>query len=282
MHFLDPSDLVNEPRLSTYKDALQTHVTIEEILRPMPGGAQSVLARCDAGFFVIKRHHHQGPNVLANEVIGTELMRTVGLPVPSWRIASVAWPDTSREEQPLYFASEYTRSATGLRTFEILPSRLVDQIANRADFLGAFVFDLWAGSRDVRQALYLERANHKFDAVFIDQGHMFGGPSWHEKLQLCEWSRDFLCYPDIWRVEVASWAQRLQDTIPSALPESVALVPKCWYSGDIVDLSKRLLARLPGLEETALRTFEARYSQAALNLWRTRCSNYVLTEGSLA
>ena len=48
---------------------------------------------------------------------------------------------------------------------------------NRDDFWIAWLLDVCAGHCDNRQALFVAEGNQSFRAVFIDQGHMFGGPN---------------------------------------------------------------------------------------------------------
>src|SRR6266436_1977329 len=58
-----------------------------QFIRKMRGGSQPALVRCNDGkFYVVKFSNNlQGPNVLANEVLGNELLKTFDLPTPQWR-----------------------------------------------------------------------------------------------------------------------------------------------------------------------------------------------------
>jgi len=63
-----------------------------EYIRKLRGGSQPALIKCsDGNFYVVKfLNNPQGPNVLFNEVLGTEIFRLAGLPVPMWRVIHVS------------------------------------------------------------------------------------------------------------------------------------------------------------------------------------------------
>ena len=61
-------------------------------VRRMRGGAQSSLLRAsDGALYVVKLHGNpQGPNVLANEALGSWLAAQLGLETPAWRQISIS------------------------------------------------------------------------------------------------------------------------------------------------------------------------------------------------
>ena len=154
----------------------------------MPGGAETRLALCgNRVHYVVKcANNRQGPNTLANEVLGAELMKALRLPTAPWRTARY-FPKYSpwavcpfhHSGCDLHFASELIRPSDEGRLYSFLPTAFVHRVINRPDFTGALIFDIWAGSSDVRQALFVEAPRTgSFSAVFIDNGHLFGGPNW--------------------------------------------------------------------------------------------------------
>lgn len=165
-------------------------------VRSMRGGAQCVLVECtDGAQYVVKSPNNpQGANVLFNEALGTELMRSLGLPVPDWRPIYIssdflntnpgAYFETSsgrsQKSPGLHFGSLYVAPEVS-NVYEILPKSWLRRVVAREEFLRALVLDLWVCNRDRRQALFLpieEGPGSPLRAVFFDNGHMFGGPEW--------------------------------------------------------------------------------------------------------
>jgi len=222
-----------------------------------------VMALCDGRPFVIKCYDNlQGPNVLANEFIGTELMRAVGLPTPPWRFARVSSAtkcDLAPDDGPyskehnkcgLHFGSQVPNPSSQGRLYSFLPSSFVPRVQNRTDFIGALVFDVWSGSQDPRQAIYVEdHRTRTFKAVFIDQGHLFGGPYWlfdgPVGGSLC---LDHTVYQGLIDASlVKDWIARLGTIVPPLLSAVVKAVPLYWYNGDASELKDTLLRRIQRL-----------------------------------
>jgi hypothetical protein len=87
----------------------QRRLTVTTVIRRMSGGSQSRLIQCDDGkLYVLKMHPNpQGPNVLANEALGSILMHDLGFLVPRCRPVTInlkaltacgASPDTFAQE----------------------------------------------------------------------------------------------------------------------------------------------------------------------------------------
>jgi len=238
-------------------------ISVRRDLRTMPGGAQARLALCDNGLhYVVKcPNNPQGPNVLANEFIGSALLNALDLPTARWR--PVRYPSTlecvfepddhdriSYPKCDLHFASELLSPSTEGRLYNFLPRSFVPRIENRSVFIGALVFDIWAGSTGVRQAVYVEdHLRRTFRALFVDNGQLFGGPNWEFKLRpgvaLCL-ERDL--YVDLFDpARIEAWIARIETTIPQVLQSLLSAVPTQWYNGDIVRLRDTLLYRAESL-----------------------------------
>ncbi len=159
-------------------------------IRKLRGGSQPILVRADDGFFYVVKflNNLQGPDLLFNEALGTELFRRAGLLVPAWRPVYVSedffdrypacWMETEngrrRPQAGWCFSSRYL-SLRNTALFEILPERSFSRIGNRRDFWTAWILDIFCGHADNRQALFLERNSRSIEAYFIDHGHLFGG-----------------------------------------------------------------------------------------------------------
>ena len=163
---------------------------VTRFIRNLRGGSQAILAEAsDGNIYVVKfAHNLQGPNVLFNEAMGTELYRSCGLPVPAWSVLRVTdsfmdgnrecWLETGhalqRRPAGLCFGSRMVKGC-GERIFEILPGGYFRRLETPADFWLAWLVDICANHSDVRQALFCEEASRRLRTVFIDFGHMFGG-----------------------------------------------------------------------------------------------------------
>ena len=117
-------------------------------------------------------------------------------------------------------------------------------------FLGAFVFDVWAGSTDVRQAVYVENQDTKtFRAVFMDNGHLFGGPHWKFSLKAeTVIGLEKCVYASLFNPEaVEPWIFQIETKASELLPSLMKTVPPQWYKGDIGCLREILLLRARSL-----------------------------------
>jgi len=165
-------------------------------IRKLRGGSQSILAEASDGcLYVVKfANNLQGLNLAFNESMGTELYRALKLPVSPWRPVLVSdsfiernpecWIQTpaglQRPAAGLCFGSRFLGDP-GTRLLEILPGSALNRIRNRKDFWLAWLVDICSGHRDNRQAIFREDLAGRLDAVFIDHGHMFGGPKGDEQ-----------------------------------------------------------------------------------------------------
>jgi len=165
------------------------HVT--RYIRSLRGGSQPILAEASDGeVYVVKfADKIRGPNLLFNEVAGTELYRAFGLPVARWRPLLVTgdfldenpacWPRTPeglhRPASGMCFGSLFLGGAS-VKSFEVLPGSHFQRVRNHRDFWLAWLVDVCASHSDSRQAIFVEKESRELKAVFIDFGHMFGGP----------------------------------------------------------------------------------------------------------
>jgi len=172
--------------------ALGSALAVAEFLRKLRGRSQPVLVRANDGLMYVLKfaHNLQGPNLLFNEVMGSELYKAFGLPVPEWRSIQVTdsfldrndscWFQTEsgpiRPEAGLCFASRFL---TGPRqpVWEILPGSYFGRVSNRGAFGLAWLLDVCAQHSENRQAIFLRTGDSGLRAVFIDHGSMFGGPN---------------------------------------------------------------------------------------------------------
>jgi hypothetical protein len=164
---------------------------VTQYIRNLRGGSQPILVQAsDRQHYVVKFSNNlQGPNLLFNESIGSELYRACGLAVPAWRPLEVSedfldrnpdcWMQTPkgrlRPASGLCFGSRFLGSE-GVRLLEILPKASYRRIRNQTSFWLAWLIDICAEHVDNRQAVFVEDAAGWLDAFFVDHGHLFGGP----------------------------------------------------------------------------------------------------------
>jgi hypothetical protein len=240
---------------------------VVQVVKKQKGGSQSRLVLCDDGkLYVLKMHPNpQGNNVLANEALGAILLSALGFLVPPWRPITINlktlpfFPELKMETADgtklpacgTHFGSEYL-GGPQYPLFDLIPESY--QIRNDEQVAAMHLFDLWANHHDHRQCVYRQiKKNEPYEAVFIDNRHLFGGPSWSHD---CErsvrlWSH-FIQQRGGTDSSIMEWYLTLFKTrIPQLLLDAVAVVPPEWYKGDIYALCARLLQRLECLRGIA-------------------------------
>jgi hypothetical protein len=161
-----------------------------EFVRKVRGGSQPILLRASDGHLYVAKfqNNSQGPNLLFNEALGTELFRLAGLKVPQWSFVEISddfldrnpscWFQTNygsrRPSSGMCFGSQFL-SLRPHSLFEILPKRCFSRILNRKDFWTAWVLDVLCEHPDNRQGVFLDEHINRLTAYFIDHGHLFGG-----------------------------------------------------------------------------------------------------------
>jgi hypothetical protein len=165
---------------------------VSRFIRKLPGGSQPILVEADDGeLYVLKFWNNaQGPNLLFNESVGTELYHLAKLPVPRWRqlilTASfidqnpscyIETPDGTRKPEPVACFGSLFLGSMHSRIYELLPGSFYKRLTNIEDFWLAWLLDVCAQHADNRQALFPSGLGRSLYAAFIDHGHMFGGPA---------------------------------------------------------------------------------------------------------
>jgi hypothetical protein len=244
-------------------------LSANKYIRKMKGGSQSIFVQANDGkYYVVKmKDNPQGVNTLANELLGSLIAKSVGLPVAEGKGMYLSdsfidsYPDLwfdlpsgrRRPDKGMHFGSLFVGQPSGESrpTEYISPSR-VNLITNRDAFLGMYILDVWANHQDNRQAI-LRRASDELtqEAFFIDHGHMFGGPEWDFKeCPGVAFHLEMAVYSDLWQDEqIASWISHFQTVVPEVLSWFPCIALPRWYDGDLDSLMARLTARLASLTE---------------------------------
>jgi hypothetical protein len=249
-------------------------LSANKYIRKMKGGSQSILVRANDGkHYVVKMADNPiGPNVLANEFMGSSIAKAAGLPVAEAK--GIVISDSFIESHPdlwfelqsgkrrpnkgVHFASLLVGQTSGTeRPFEYVSPSRVHLVTNREAFLGMYILDIWANHQDNRQAVFRRRPDNTLEAFFIDHGHMFGGPEWNfNATSLSALHLELEIYRDLWQEDkITSWVSRFQTVVPGVLRRIADPMDSKWYSGDLAALIDRLtkrLAELPELVQTDL------------------------------
>jgi hypothetical protein len=235
----------------------------------MKGGSQSILVQCDDDrFYVVKMAGNpQGPNVVANEFLGSVIAGAVGLPVAESMLIHLSdhfidsEPDIwfelpsgkKRPDTGLHFGSLLVGQPFGpQRPSEYISPSRINSIANRDAFLGMYILDVWANQQDNRQAVLLRRSDDNVqEAFFIDHGHMFGGPDWNFRERPgAALHLESSVYSELWHDEiVSSWISHFRTVLPEVLSWVTSILPQRWYNGDLRSLMEGLIHRLSNLIE---------------------------------
>jgi hypothetical protein len=222
-------------------------LTVREVVRKLAGDSQSVLVRASDGllYWVKLMSGFDGPNALANEVLGNELARYLGISVPNW--SPIEFSRDFLDSNPLccpepgtglpkplpgmYFATRALGHDKGEEVYEILPGTWLNRISNRDDFIGMLILDVWTNQVGNRKAVFVPSADRSLiTAAFIENGQMFGG-FWG-----CEGQRPGTAlYPDR-RVYANSdpkqacnrWLQKIKSIDEALLSRLVSFIPAEW------------------------------------------------------
>lgn len=248
-------------------------VFAKSFLYKLCGSSQpSILMGSDGGFYVVKFHGFPGHQGLANEVVGTELIRSMGLPSPDWSPISVSsdfidenpemWfrrdgGGTIKPLPGLHFGSQLIEAADEQRTYQMIPHSWIERIRNRADFLGMLALDLWANNCDRRQAVFLSDEQGLLHASFIDNDFMFGGKFGFEiTCPRRAMVYDLGVYRDLWsRASVRHWLGTVDEISDGAIRRIVFSVPDAWATEqtrlEIIEQLGERRIRLPRLLDEA-------------------------------
>ena len=236
-------------------------------IRKMRGGSQCSLIEASDGLqYVVKwKNNPQGSQIVLNEALGTLLYQQVGLATPPCAAMEIAddfidanrgmWFESRRDlirpTAGLHFASLCL--GTGTQTvYEVLPGSWFTRIQDRSSFLGALVADVWSEHVDSRQALFLQDNGERFlSAVYIDHGHMFGGPDGAQvaRLRACFYL-DMRIYSGLGLVDgIGYWTERIKGCGETIIADAVSAVPEEWMSTSVERIVDRLLINLPRLHD---------------------------------
>ena len=229
-------------------------------IRKLNGSSQpAILVTRGLRSYVVKFSNFTGRTGLVAEVIGAEVMRLMGLPVPEWSPVQVdndfinanpeIWFSNKigaglRPAAGLHFGSQVMLSNGERQTYQIIPQTWVGRIVNPGDFIGALLVDLWLNNCDRRQCLFLEQ-NGGLRAVFIDNDNMLGGYDGGEQTTA---ARVMAPYPELYRMNwqdqvVDAWMKKLTFICETSMDEIFARIPSEWAGRSVLERLRATLVR---------------------------------------
>jgi hypothetical protein len=226
-------------------------------IRKMRGGSQAHLMRAsDGNFHVIKfQNNPQHIRVLANELFGTSIAKSLGLPVAEVQVIDVPeWLTGNSPDLDIEIAGHLTRCSHGLQlavryvadpcrnqVFDYLPESTIKKLQNKQDFARVLAFDKWTGNADGRQAVFTKPAgNSVFHATFIDQGYCFNAGEWN----FADSAFRGAYGQSAVYTEVAGWASfepalsRIEQFDLADLRELASQIPEEWYGHETESLCR--------------------------------------------
>lgn len=221
-------------------------------LRTLPGGARPVLLQASDGMLYVVKflENPQGPNLLFNEAVGSELFRLAGLSVPEWRILHISkdflrsWAAPPELRPGFAFAALFLGSNPN-PIYEILAGGCFSRLRERANFWKAWLLDVLCDHTDNRQAIFVESDALWLDAFFIDHGHILGGARGaHQAHFRASRYLDARVYPEP-DAELARELERMCNSIdPQALRRAAAHLPNAWSTPSTERSLENFLDRL--------------------------------------
>lgn len=238
-------------------------LTARRHVRKMRGGAQAHLVEADDGaFYVVKfQDNPQHRRILVNELVSAIFLEYLQLATPDTVVIHITEqflkenPEASLDlgtrrsaHRPGWqFGSKYPGSPARMGVYDFLPDALLDQVANRADFLGVLVFDKWIANSDARQAVFFRARLREwlprepasplkmgFVAYLIDNGYALNGPYWdfpESPLQGLYPRRRV--YENVSSLEdFQPWLDRVIHFPEDVIDRAVKRIPPEWLAGD--------------------------------------------------
>ncbi len=236
-------------------------VNAHGFVRRMRGGCRAQLIEGDDGAgYVVKfaGNPQGGQRTLINETIASVLFDEVQIATPEAVFVAVGREFLEQHAaliaeariviQPgLHFGSRIPDVAGAGPVSDFLPDRLLSQLHNRQDFLGALVLDKWLSNGDSRQAVF-HQTSGGWRVEMIDHGGIFQGKDWTFRNSPAQavYGRRAVYGTDPCLGDFDPWLDAIAKITPTDLEEVLGLLPREWVDGEesqLRDVLRVLYAR---------------------------------------
>jgi hypothetical protein len=220
-------------------------VQVVRFIRKLQGSSQPILVEGINGILYVLKfsNNAQGPQVLFNEAAGMQLYRACGLAVPIWEplLLSKGFIERNRgcwiegpsgltpPEPGLCLGTRFLTPSD--RILEILPRDSYSRLDNPSCFWMAWLIDVCCNHTDDRQALFAKQVTGYIKAVFIDFGHLFGGPHGTDRSNpmTCMYI-DLDIYPYLTEIELERYVRVCRRVTSSKVAGYIKALPSEWQS----------------------------------------------------
>lgn len=221
----------------------------------MQGGSRPHLFFAEDGhYYAVKAQENpQGSQILVNELVCSQLLVHLGLPVPDFRL--VTTPDgligqeVEFSKAGVHFGSRCPVDPNRDAVFTRVSPALLERTVNKTAFLGMVAFDKWISNGDTRQAIFFRdrgsrwllrdqhdvgrrgRQRDAYAVAMIDHGFAFQAERW-EFVDLPQFGfhRDRSIYASVRGIEdFEPWLSRIIHTPECIVDELLRSVPKQWF-----------------------------------------------------
>jgi hypothetical protein len=160
----------------------------------LPGSSQAYLIGADNGRkYVVKfTNNPHCERILVNELVSAMLLNRLGLACPEIALVrltseflrlnpNVSIQGRSSAERPpcgIHFGSCLPGSPNHDFVSRSVSDNVLKGLTNLCEFAGVLVFDKWISNQDHRQCIFEFNRPSRVRALWIDNGHVMGGPRW--------------------------------------------------------------------------------------------------------
>jgi hypothetical protein len=198
-----------------------------------------------------------GARVLVNELVASLLLGELSIATPSPAVIRVGEDFLQRNPQVSltlggvpyrptpgwHFGSRFPGDPNTTAVYDFLPDAMLPRVANRDDFLGVHLFDLWTCNAPRQAIFFREKVNdsaatikpaNRWVAQMIDHVRAFGGAGWRFSQtktqalyrQRVEHGRHLLVR------DYAPWIARVMALPDQVFGEILQRVPADWVLGE--------------------------------------------------
>jgi hypothetical protein len=256
----------------------------------LPGGSQAHLIKADNGrTYVVKfTNTPQSRRILINEMVSAMLLKRLKLAGPEIAFIRItreflgAHPDVY-----VQFRSGTQSPPAGLHFGSCLPGIPNDNfvshpvsdavlrgLSNLREFVGVLVFDKWTSNQDSRQCIFEFVPPYCVRALWIDNGHALGGPSWEflDSPRLGVYFRHTVYERARSWADFEPWLEGVRAVSEEFVEHILKELPNDWILDDYKDL-RRVVDRLLVRRQAVANLIEAAIASqpSAFPNWKCRC-----------